>query len=150
MATAKDIILLAYGEIGVHSHVSPADPSLIEAGLTYLRTALGTLAAQDITLDGIAVPNSLNDELSEPVASTAHLATYLAGYLLRPARINEMKQQPYLSAQQNAYGKLAEMFRNPDIPNIKPSRFLPRGQGAKGCQNFFNGEALSDDTSTTT
>ncbi|WP_347851978.1 hypothetical protein [Planktomarina sp.] len=159
MSTAVTIIKRALNHIGAHSDIMPAPTSVLAASLDYLVTAQETLRKNEIILEEtvsevtttIAVPTALTTELNEPVAATTHLIRYLAPDLCDLARVEATPK--IMLGKQSAYNALARMYRQATITNIAPSKLLPKGQGSTRGVNrhpFFNGNALADDTSTTT
>lgn len=140
MSKAIDIVKGALETIGKHSEVQKAHPSFIEKGLGYLISMLEDLRTDCIYLtfidddDGleyqIPLPDSLDDELYEPAASTQHLKMILAIDIATAARIPLTGGM--LGQRRNAYRKLAQKYRVVDIPMSTPSRLLHRGQGSNG------------------
>ncbi len=159
MTTAIDIIHKALTEIGAHSVLQPADPSLIVNALDTLKALLSDLEKESIilqeTVNGtttkISIPTDLTDELNEPAASTYHLKVVLSEMLANSARVTLTPQN--MRVIDSSKSALLGTYFVPNYTNIVPSTLLPKGQGGSQRfkrQTFFDGEALDNDTDSST
>lgn len=154
MTTAIDIIHASLEMVGGHSHVMPADPSVMNRSLIRLKTALETLKGRQIILEEtvsgvtttVSTPTNLTSELNEPDGATDHLIKYLSADL---APIAGVPITPDIrSYKQAGFVQLSLLYSQYTIDKKVPSGTLSMGQGNTGIPSrsaFFSGKALAND-----
>lgn len=117
---------------------------------TYTIPAAATTPATG-TIRALQYPEKTGDELGEARGVARDLQYFLARAMAPICRIPIT-----LDAKNQADAAVKKLWRHyqaPTIPNVVPSRLLPRGQGSSRGQwakPFFSGDALDDDSSTPT
>lgn len=107
--------------------------------------ATAAVAARGIT--ALQIPDELADEVGEQDAATNALEYMLAprcGPICRVPVSQDVKGEAV-----RGLAALKRLFQLTTIPNLVPSRLLPRGQGSSRGPNpstFFAGESLDDDS----
>jgi hypothetical protein len=107
--------------------------------------ASAAVDARGIT--ALQIPDELGDEVGEQDAATNALEYMLAprcGPICRVPVSGDVKGEAL-----RGLAALKRLFQLTTIPNLVPSRLLPRGQGSSRGPNpstFFSGETLDDDS----
>lgn len=153
MTTAVNIITPALENIGVHSIILPADPSLFERGRTMLVSLLEELAVDNIELGTtdtpVVLPATLATDIGERLGARQALIDIMAERLVTPSRTTLTAE--ILNASAVGLNDLKDRFLV-ITPNYSvPSTLMTRGQGnTRGVRpnTFFSGDALDADTAT--
>ena len=151
MTTAIKTVKRALNLIGVHSEINPADPELLSIGFDQLLDLLHGLQADEIELGTetapLTIPAAISDEMNNRGGSDRGLYAMLARRMAPLCRVQVPKE--VLDEMRLGKQDLYQRFQSPNIPNITPSKLLPRGAGSTRSgfgHTFFNGEPLADDT----
>ena len=153
MTTAADIVTPALENIGAHSIILQADPSLFERGRTMLVSLLEELAVDNIelgtTATPVVLPTTLATNINERLGARQALIDIMSERLVTPARLKLTAD--ILNASAVGLNDLKDRFLVIAPCYSVPSTLMTRGQGnTRGVRpnTFFSGDALDADTST--